>query len=194
MNISSAAVLIGFSQCSVGYIKNEMPKKAIDVFNRVRDPNEVLFTLLFNACAKLGDDERLKLIRAHSSSLPSSWTSNVRLSTSLMDALIKCGDCESAERIFPTTSKSVISYGNLMNGFNDAKQPEKTLNLYADMKRSAVTRNEIIFLLVIKALSQVRVGRIARDIVGEMPKQMQTHRSIQTSLISMWVSYPLKVL
>ena len=188
VNMPSERALVRCSLSSAGYISNHLPKKAIDVFHQVRAPDDVLFILLFNACAKLADDGGLQTIRAHSSSLPSSWTSNVHVTNSLLNALIKCGDCERAEKIFRKTAKSVIGYGNLMNGFNDAKEPEHTLALYKELKTSEIAANEVIFLLVIQALSQVKIGRIARDIISEMPKVMQKDRSIQTSLISMWVS------
>lgn len=144
--------------------------------------------LLFNACAKLANDEALKLVKTYSSDLRLPRMPNIRLTNSLMDAFIKCGDYDNAEKIFRKTPKSVIGYGNLMNGFNGDKQPEKTLTLYEELKRSDITANEVIFLLVIQALSQVKIGRIAHDIIGEMPKTMRADRLIQTSLISMWVS------
>ncbi|CAF3692905.1 unnamed protein product [Rotaria sordida] len=35
-----------------GYIKNNQPNKAIDLFNEIKNPNEIIINLLFNACAQ----------------------------------------------------------------------------------------------------------------------------------------------
>lgn len=165
------------------------PKKAVALFHQVKDPDDVTFILLFNACAKIADDEALQVVRTYSSNLSTLSMSNVRLKVSLMDALIKCGDCDAAVKIFEKTEKSVVSYANLMNGFNNAKQPEKTLSLYEELKRNGITANESVCLLVIQALSQIKIGRLVNDIVHEMPKKLMMDTSIQNSLIGMWVSF-----
>ncbi|CAF4976838.1 unnamed protein product [Rotaria sp. Silwood1] len=44
-----------------GYIKNNMSEKAIELFNKIQTPDEVIVTLLFNACAQLETTEALNL-------------------------------------------------------------------------------------------------------------------------------------
>ena len=171
-----------------GYIVNDQPEKAIDVFHRIKNPSDVIFILLFNACAKLANDEALRLVKTYSAGLSPSSMSNVRLESSLMIALIKCGEYDAAEIVFGRMEKSVKSYGILMNGFNDVQLPEKTLSLYEETKHNGILADEIIFLSVIKALSRVKIGRIVHEIVHDIPEHLLTNLSIQTSLIGMWVS------
>ena len=64
--------------------------------------------------------------------------SNVRLTNSLLNALIECDGFEGAARIFHKMEKTEIGYGNLMSRFNDAERPEKTLAFYEEMKRAAL--------------------------------------------------------
>lgn len=48
---------------------------------------------------------------------------------------IKCGDPEYAEKLFSTMTKTVKSYGNLMNGFYENDNCIKVLDLYNQMKK-----------------------------------------------------------
>ena len=120
--------------------------------------------------------------------MPTSFRSNRRLSTSLFDAFIKCADYSSAELIFSNLEKNVISYGNLMNGFNRGNQPDKTLNLFEQMKSASIEADVITYLCVIKALSQIGISSLSRRIVQDIPESFRLNRDIQNASIDLWVS------
>ena len=101
----------------LGYIKNNQADKAIDLFNEIKNPDEICVTLLFNACAQLGTLEALNLTKQISKNIGKSIHSNVRLLTSLLDALMKCGDVTYAQSLFNTsTEKNIQMYGAMMKG------------------------------------------------------------------------------
>ncbi|CAF3612580.1 unnamed protein product [Rotaria sordida] len=137
------------------YIKNNQPNKAIDLFNEIKNPNEIIINLLFNACAELRTEEALNLIKKVSQDMSKSFYSNPHLLTSLLDALIKCSDCSNAEIVFTKITKSIIHYGSLMNGFNKENNPLKTLHLFNQMKLDGFVLDLIIYLCVLKALSKI---------------------------------------
>ena len=104
---------------SSGYIKNNQANKAIDLFNEVKDPAEVNIIVLFNACAQLGTNEALNLVKKVSKEIRKSFYSNPRLVTSLLDALMKCGDVQHAQSLFDASTKKVMQmYGAMMKGNN----------------------------------------------------------------------------
>ena len=173
---------------SLGYIKNNQADKAIDLFNQIKSPDEVNIILLFNACAQLGTDEALNLTKKVWKEIPKSFDSNRYLLTSLFDALIKCGDCLNAEILFSKMTKSVESYGNLMNGFNKEKNPEKTLSLFNQMKLDGFEPDIITYICVIKALSMIGDYSILESIVQQIPDSFLVDDNIQNALIDMWVS------
>ena len=107
-----------FDTCFVpGYIANEMPDKAVDLFNQIRSPDQVTTTLLFNACAEMKTADALILIKSVLSKTPESLYSNAYLMTSLLDALMKCGDVKQARSLFDTTARPVLPmYGAMMKG------------------------------------------------------------------------------
>jgi pentatricopeptide repeat protein len=102
--------------------------------------------------------------------------------------LIKCGDCPSAEILFSKMPKTVIEYGNLMNGFVKENKPLKTLNLFNQMKIDNIQSDFIIYLSVIKALSQIGDYSMSQSIVEQIPDCFLLSCHIQRALIDMWVS------
>jgi hypothetical protein len=94
-----------------------MANKAIELFNQLSNPSEVNVTLLFNACAQLANTETLNLTKKVYSQIPKSFQSNPRLLTSLIDALMKCGDPQYAQSLFDNISnKKLPMYGAMMKG------------------------------------------------------------------------------
>ena len=72
---------------------------------------------MFQASAQLGTKEALDLIRLLRSKMPTSFYSNPGLLTSLIDALMKCEDVQSAEIIFKKVqAKSVPLHGAMIKG------------------------------------------------------------------------------
>ncbi|CAF1339290.1 unnamed protein product [Rotaria magnacalcarata] len=169
-----------------GYIENNLSHKAIDLFNQIKSPDEIIINLLFNACAQLGTEEALNLTKKVSKEIPKSFQLNFRILTSLFDALIKCQDCSSAEILYSKMNKSVISYGNLMAGFNYEKNPLKTLSLFNQMKLDHIEADLIIYLCVIKALSQIGDNSMCESIIKNIPKSFLLDSQIQNSLVDMW--------
>jgi pentatricopeptide repeat protein len=102
-----------------GYVENNMTNKAIDLFNKIKHPSEVNIIVLLHACAQLGTNEALDLVKKVSKEMPKSFYSNPRLLTSLLNALIKCGDVKHAESLFDTSQEKILSmYGAMMKGSN----------------------------------------------------------------------------
>jgi pentatricopeptide repeat protein len=164
-----------------------MPHKSINLFKEIKNPDPVIFILLFNACAQLGTVEELNLIKKVSSTIPESFYSKSFVSSSLLDAFIKCGDISSAETLFAKMEKNVINYGNLMNAFNKEDQPEKTLNLFNQMKTSGIEASNVIYLCVIKALSKFGDYDTSQSVIEQIPNSFLCNDQIQTTLIHMWV-------
>ncbi|KAG0419993.1 Pentatricopeptide repeat-containing protein, partial [Dictyocoela muelleri] len=158
------------------------------LFKQIRSPDQVIIVLLFSACAQLGTHDALNTVREVASNIPKLFHSNPRLSASLFDELIKCGDCSNAEILYSKMKKTVMSYGNLMHGFNQENRPDKTLFLFDQMKIYSLEPESIIYLDVLKALSQMGIFTISQTIVKQMPKSLLENVQIQNALIDMWAS------
>ncbi|CAM2722356.1 unnamed protein product [Rotaria socialis] len=170
-----------------GYIKNNQANKALDLFNKIDSPDQVIIILLFNTCALLGTNEALSLVKRASKEIPKSFYSNPRLLTSLLDALIKCGDIKHAELLFGRLRTRTLSvYNAIINGFNKEKNPSKTLDLFHQMKISGLEPNFITYTCVIKALSLSGDYSLAQSVIGQISNSVLIDNQIHNALIDMW--------
>ncbi len=104
---------------SSGYVKNNLANTAIDLYNQIKNADEIATTILFKACAQLGTDEALNLTKKVSKEIPKSFHSDLGLLTSLLDALMKCGDVKYAQSLFDTSRTKILPmYGAMLNGNN----------------------------------------------------------------------------
>ncbi|UJR30205.1 hypothetical protein I4U23_017743 [Adineta vaga] len=185
-NESTKKVLPMYGAMIKGYMENNQLHEAINLFNQIKNPSEVNVIVLFNACARLRTKEALDLVKKVSKEIPNNFYLNSRLVNTLLDALIKCGDCSSAEILFSKTKKTVINYGNLMNGFNNENNPSKTLDLFNQMKKDRIQENIIIYFCLIKALAQIGDYSISQSFIKHIPHSFLSDQQIQNALIDMW--------
>jgi pentatricopeptide repeat protein len=143
---------------------------------------------LFNACAQLKTTEALNVTKKISKQMPKSFHSNPYVLTSLLDAFMKCGDVADAQSVFnKLTKKDLPMYGTMMSGFNKENYPSETLDLFNQMKLDQMKANIVIYLCVIKALSQIGDYSISQSIVRQIPDSFLDDNRIQNTLIDMWV-------
>ena len=153
----------------LGYISNDQSSKAIDLFHKTKNPDHVIYILLFNACARLGSTEALNIIKKVSSDIPQSCRSNDRLHTSLIDALVKCGDVETAESLLNSTKNiTIYTVGAMMKGsivvflcllhfflhqgYVANNQATKAIDLF----HKTTNPNDVIYILLLNACATTR--------------------------------------
>ncbi|CAF4155773.1 unnamed protein product, partial [Rotaria magnacalcarata] len=100
-----------------GYVGNEMFEKALGLFEQIDiGLDDVTYTIVFNACAKLCNDRAMKIGKKLLAKMPENYRNDNIISTSAIDMLMKFGDVESAERMFRSIkAKGNNNYDALMN-------------------------------------------------------------------------------
>jgi pentatricopeptide repeat protein len=167
-----------------------MSEKALDLFERMSsDPNNVIYAIIFNACAQLEND-RGKTVgkKILDQILHKSRVDNVVLNSAI-DMLMSFGDVTSAEQLFESIKKKdVVSYGAMMKGYNLNNDPLKCLKLFEKMKKKDIIPDEITFNLLISACSQICMLSICESIVAQIPSYLFNNQRISNALIDMWAS------
>ncbi|CAM2699210.1 unnamed protein product [Rotaria socialis] len=202
-DVARAESLFGMSkkkrkQC---YVDNNLPEKAIDLFNEIEYPDDVNRIILFNACAQLKTKEALDLVKKTSKQIPKSFYSNPRLLTSLLDALMKCGDVAHAESLFYSSKQKVLPmYGAIMKGYVENDLAQKTIELFNELKNptdvNKILLNQMklddiqssipIYLSAIKAVSQIGDYSKAQSIFKQIPDSLLVESKIRSALIDLW--------
>ncbi|CAF3372608.1 unnamed protein product [Rotaria socialis] len=205
---STTKTLIMYGTMMKGYIKNNLPNKAIHLFKEIKDLDEVIVTLLFNACAQLATNEELDLLKTVSSKIPNSFYMDSYLLCSLIDAFMKCGDVTSAKLSFDrSTKKTLPMYRAMITGFcvNDQEEEaivmfnemhlhefhrerrsKKKLKLLSETKSDSSETNIPIYLCLLKALAKLGISKKAESFVQQIPSSILTDHRIQTALMHMW--------
>ncbi|CAF3470182.1 unnamed protein product [Rotaria socialis] len=166
-----------------GYIKNNLPKKVIDLFNEIKDPDRVIIILLFNACAQLGTNEELNLVKRILSNIPESLFLEPTLSSSLIHVFMKCGDVTSAKALFDrSTKKTTPVYGAMMKGFIINNLSKQAIDLFNEIKDP----DEIAITLVCNACAQLGTEKelvLLRSISSKISNSFYSDPYVVTSLI-----------
>ncbi|CAF1449723.1 unnamed protein product [Rotaria magnacalcarata] len=190
-----------------GFIINNLSQEAIDLFNEIKDPNEIIITLFFNACVQLGTEKELILLKSISSKISNSFYSNPYVVTSLIDAFMKCRDVTSAKALFDRSTKKTISmYGVMMTGLTINDQEEEAIDMFneihldelhrenhsekqkllSEMNTDRFEANIIIYLCLLKALAKLGMLEKAQSFVQPIPSYFLTDHRIRSALIHMW--------
>ncbi|CAF1398340.1 unnamed protein product [Adineta ricciae] len=135
-----------------GYIDNEMPQKAIDLFMQANESDEILVTLLFKACAQVASEESLNLVKIIWKQYNAKIVQSESTLTSLINALMKCGDVNNSETVFAESRhKSLSMYGAMMKGYIENEMSEKAIDLFKQVEDP----REIIITLLFNACAQL---------------------------------------
>ncbi|CAF0890587.1 unnamed protein product [Adineta ricciae] len=172
-----------------GLIAHNKSENVLDLYDKMTiKPDDFTLTVIFNACTQLAN-ERAKIIgnKLLNQILNKDLTNNVILLTSAINMLMNFGEVKDAERLFQLNkSKDTIIYGTMMKGYNNNDQPLRSLQLFQQMKNEKIKLDEIKFLLLINACSQIGILSICQQLVDQIPSHCFNNIQINTSLIDMW--------
>ncbi|CAF4273910.1 unnamed protein product [Rotaria magnacalcarata] len=177
---STTKTLTMYGTMMKGYIKNNLPNKAIHLFKEIKDLDEVIATLFFNACAQLATNKELDLLKTISSKIPNSFYMDSYLLCSLIDAFMKCGDVTSAKLLFDrSTKKTLPMYRAMITGFCVNDQEEEAIVMFNEMHLHEFHRER-------RTLAKLGISEKAESFVQQIPSSILTDHRIQTALMHMW--------
>ena len=167
-----------------------MPEKALALFETFPgQANDVLYTMVFSACAALNDENAnqrgMKLLKQMSQS----FRDGIVVISAAVHMLMKFGHVEDAERLFTHVKRPDMSlHGVMMAGYNMNDAPEKCLQLFYQLKKENLPVNEVTCLLAIGACSDIGLLPICSTAIDHIPLHLLQSRYLQNAQIDMWVS------
>jgi pentatricopeptide repeat protein len=184
----------GYSQqllLTVGYVFNEMPEKVLQMFNTMPvQPDEVIATILFNACAKVADPRAVKLGKMMLTQPPATFFDNSILMNSATDMLMKFGEVQKAEDLFSRMKKrDAASYGVMMNGYNLNGLPEKALELFDPASSMLKANLYTIMYSTCATLSNDKAITSGKHLLDKMPKTLNENLIVMGSAIHMLMKF-----
>ncbi|CAA2934800.1 pentatricopeptide repeat-containing At2g34400 [Olea europaea subsp. europaea] len=186
--------VITWNAMITGYAQNGLSDEAISLFNAMKeagtDPNEVTLIEVLSACASIGALEFGKWIDEYASKR--GFQNDVYVATALVDMYAKCGNLDSAFRVFENLPrKNEVSWNAMISALAFHGRAEEALSLFQRMSQEGGTArpNDITFVGLLSACVHVGLvdeGRRLFDLMsssfGLVPKI--EHYSCMVDLLS----------
>lgn len=117
-------------------------------------PDNVIFTIVLNACASIVNIEQGKLVHGHY--VQSGLKSDSYIENTMVDMYAKCGNLEDARKIFLTSQhQDVATWCGMMTGFSQHGRFHEALDLFWKMQAVGVEPNHFTFACALKACSDL---------------------------------------
>jgi pentatricopeptide repeat protein len=154
------------SSPTVGYITNNMPMKALDLYNEASSMLDAnLYAILYSACAGLSNERAITLGKQLLERMPKMFADDLIVMGSAIHMLMKFGEVQEAEGLFSRMKKrDAASYGVIMNGYNLNSEPRKCLKLFEEAKRHEIKLDEPMCVSLVGACSKIGMISICRSI------------------------------
>ncbi|CAF1596166.1 unnamed protein product [Rotaria magnacalcarata] len=183
--------IITYGAMVKGYVENEMFEKALDLFEQIHlSLTNVIYTIVFNACALLNNNRAMKIGKKLLAEMPENYRNDNITSTAAIDMLMKFGDVESAERIFRSMkTKNIITYGAMVKGYVGNEMFEKALDLFEQIHLSLTNITYTIAFNCCAKLCNDRAMKIGKKLLAEMPENYRNHNITSTAAIDMLMKF-----
>ncbi|CAF5051592.1 unnamed protein product, partial [Rotaria sp. Silwood1] len=179
--------LVTYGAIMQGYLINNLFDKVLDVFEKIPlKPNEVLYSIFYNACASLSNEKSIQIGKKYFNQMPTIYLNDIVLTNSAIHMFMKFNEIGIAESLFSKMKKRTLyTYGVMINGYNINEEPQKCLLLFEQMKKENLTINEPISISLIGACSQIGIRSISENIVNQI-SHLSSNSYLNNSLIDMW--------
>ncbi|KAK6116103.1 hypothetical protein DH2020_008372 [Rehmannia glutinosa] len=147
-----------------GHAQSHHPTNAVTCYLSMSrapcKPDALTCSFFLKACARAL--ARIESFQMHAQVLKSGFDADVLLQTTLLDAYAKCGDLDSACKLFDEMSnRDIASWNALISGMAQGNRPYEALKLFDRMRegshdgRGMMMPNEVTVLGALSACSQL---------------------------------------
>ncbi|KAI3462647.1 hypothetical protein Pfo_019310 [Paulownia fortunei] len=152
-----------------GQVSDIALRKASQLCHSGSKPNAYTLVHLTRACANTGlfsHGEQL-----HSHILKSGFSSNVFVSTALINFYVKFELLHDAYRLFVEIPEpSVVSWNSLISGYVHSGQFGKALKLFVQLEKSDLCADSYSFTAALSACGQLRIVQVGRSVHSKIVK------------------------
>ncbi|KAL2325406.1 hypothetical protein Fmac_024464 [Flemingia macrophylla] len=149
--------VVSWSSIIAGYVQVGCFMEASDFFHKMLQigpkPNAHTLVSALSACSNLVALDQGKWIHAYTGR--AGIKMNERLLASIIDMYAKCGEIESASRVFfeHKVKQKVWPWNAMIGGFAMHGKPNEAINIFEQMKAEKVSPNKVTFISLLNACS-----------------------------------------
>lgn len=136
-----------------GYVKNERWDEVVRLFREMRESSfefdEITLISVLTACGRAGDLELGEWIGEYVEA-NELIKSKLALITSLIDMYGKCGQVDTARRLFDQIDRrDVVAWSAMISGYSQVNRCREALDLFKEMQEANVEPNEVTMVSVL---------------------------------------------
>ncbi|XP_057830909.2 pentatricopeptide repeat-containing protein At1g11290, chloroplastic [Cryptomeria japonica] len=153
------------------YRRNANPQEALSLFYQMQrtgvQPDQFTFATIIPVCAKTRALEQGMGI--HESIVERGFSSDVVVTSALVDMYVKCGSIHKAHQLFDKmTERDVVSWNAMIAGYAQNRFYEKALETYKKMQLAGVKSVSSTFASILPACAKI----------GDLQQGIDIHKSI----------------
>ncbi|KAK6140747.1 hypothetical protein DH2020_025510 [Rehmannia glutinosa] len=173
-----------------GYSRLGFSGKAVEFFGEMREgglePDETTLVSVLAACGDLGDLNLGKWIEEYI--IEKRMELNSFLGSALINMYGKCGELESASRVFNCMKrKEIVIWNAMITGYAQNGQSDETLKLFNAMMEAGPEPNEITLIAVLSACASIGALDLGKWIDEYACKRGFQHNIyVATALVDMY--------
>lgn len=172
--------IVSWSAMIACYAKNEMPMKALELFQIMMleacdtVPNPITMVSVLQACAGLAALEHGKLVHAYV--LRRGFDSTLPVLNTLITMYGRCGEISTGQRVFDYMKKrDVISWNSLISIYGMHGLGKKAIQIFENMINRGVSPSYITFITVLCACSHAGLVEEAKILFESMLNKYRIH-------------------
>jgi pentatricopeptide repeat protein len=175
----------------LGYVFNGTPEKVLQMINTMSvQPDEVITTIIFNACSKIADPHAMDVGKRMLNQLPAAFLEDQLLVTAAIDMLMKFGYVKESEQLFSQMKKrDVFSYGVMMNGYNINDMPTRALDLFREFSAMPNAYMYTTIYTTYAALCNESAITLGKQLLSSMPKMFEDDSIVIGSAMNMLMKF-----
>jgi pentatricopeptide repeat protein len=164
--------------------------EALNLFYRMlsegASPNAITITTVFSICAKTGDIDTGRRVRAL---IGEHDLQNMIVHTALMEMYVKCRAIDEARQEFDRMpQKDVVAWSTMIAGYAQNGRPHESLELFERMKATKCKPNEVTLVGVLSACAQMGSDELGKQIGNYVESQrFPLTRYLGSALIDMYI-------
>ena len=171
------------------FAQNRLEYEAVELVRQMQakgeTPNNVTFTNVLPACARLGFLNVGKEIHARIIRVGSSL--DLFVSNALTDMYSKCGCLNLAQNVFNISVRDEVSYNILIIGYSRTNDSLESLRLFSEMRLLGMRPDIVSFMGVVSACANLAFIRQGKEIHGLLVRKLfHTHLFVANSLLDLY--------
>ncbi|KAF7833609.1 putative pentatricopeptide repeat-containing protein [Senna tora] len=181
--------IVSWNAMVANFAQNGLESAALELVRQMQTygeiPNNVTFTNVLPACARLGSLHSGKEL--HARIIRSGYAFDLFISNALTDMYCKCGSLGLAQNVFDISVRDEVSYNILIIGYSQTTECLESLNLFKEMRLSGKKPDIVSFMGVISACANLAAIKQGKEIHGLLVRKLlHTHLFAANALLDLY--------